>query len=76
MRVYAAQTPQAFQRAFLIDAHNPAVRDKITATDDADLVERLGATVQVVEGSALNLKITTPDDLLIAEAIAARIDRE
>ena len=74
--LWQAQTPQAFQRAFLIDAHNRAVRDKITATDDADLVERLGATVEVVEGSALNLKITTPDDLLIAEAIAARIDRE
>ncbi len=75
-RLWQAQTPQAFQRDFLIDAHNRAVRDKITATDDADLVERLGATVQVVEGSALNFKITTPDDLRIAEAIAARIDRE
>jgi len=41
------------------------------ATDDADLVERIGATVPIVAGSPLNLKITTADDLGLAEAIAA-----
>jgi 2-C-methyl-D-erythritol 4-phosphate cytidylyltransferase len=73
--LWQAQTPQAFQRALLVDAHNRALRDGIAATDDADLVERIGATVEVVEGSPLNLKITTRDDLAIAEAIAARNER-
>ena len=45
-------------------------RERITATDDAYLFERLGLAVQVVQGSALNLKITMPDDFRIGEAIA------
>lgn len=73
--LWQAQTPQAFQRALLIEAHVRAFQDGITATDDSDLVERLGARVEVVEGSPLNLKITMPDDLVIAETIAARIER-
>jgi 2-C-methyl-D-erythritol 4-phosphate cytidylyltransferase len=43
----------------------------ITTTDDAELVERIGATVAIVAGSSMNLKITTLDDLHIAEAIVA-----
>ena len=50
-------------RDCLIDAHSRALRDGIAATDDADLVERLGATVAGGRGLAVNLKITTPDDL-------------
>jgi 2-C-methyl-D-erythritol 4-phosphate cytidylyltransferase len=73
--LWQAQTPQAFQRALLVDAHNRALRDGIAATDDADLVERIGAIVEVVEGSPMNLKITTRDDLAIAEAIVARSER-
>jgi len=72
--LWQAQTPQAFQRALLIEAHARASRDRTVATDDSDLVERLSTPVEVVEGSPLNLKITTPDDLAVAEAIAARID--
>ncbi|MGH7948264.1 MAG: 2-C-methyl-D-erythritol 4-phosphate cytidylyltransferase [Candidatus Binataceae bacterium] len=55
-----------------MDAHARAQRHNIAATDDADLVERIGGRVEVVEGSALNIKITTPADLEIAGAIAAR----
>ena len=73
--LWQAQTPQAFQRELLVDAHSRAVRDGIAATDDADLVERIGATVEVIEGSPLNLKITTRDDLAIAEAIVAQRER-
>jgi 2-C-methyl-D-erythritol 4-phosphate cytidylyltransferase len=73
--LWQAQTPQAFQRALLVDAHSRALRDGIAATDDADLVERIGAIVEVVEGSPMNLKITTRDDLAIAEAIVARSER-
>ena len=68
--LYQAQTPQAFQRRLLVAAHERAVRERIVATDDADLVEQIGGTVEIVEASALNLKITTKSDLLIAEAIA------
>jgi 2-C-methyl-D-erythritol 4-phosphate cytidylyltransferase / 2-C-methyl-D-erythritol 2,4-cyclodiphosphate synthase len=68
--LWQAQTPQVFHRELLITAHQEALRRSILATDDADLVERLGVRIEVVEGSALNLKITTPDDLGIAGAIA------
>lgn len=69
--LWQAQTPQAFQRQLLIRAHEQAVREKIAATDDADLVEQIGGSVAIVMGSPLNLKITTADDLRIAESIAA-----
>ena len=69
--LYQAQTPQAFQRRLLVAAHERATRERVVATDDADLVEQIGGTVEIVEASALNLKITTKADLMIAEAIAA-----
>jgi 2-C-methyl-D-erythritol 4-phosphate cytidylyltransferase len=69
--LWQAQTPQAFRRAVLVAAHQRAVREKIAATDDADLVERTGTSVEVVEASTTNIKITTPSDLAIAEAILA-----
>jgi 2-C-methyl-D-erythritol 4-phosphate cytidylyltransferase len=65
-----AQTPQAFRRELLIEAHRRAERAGITATDDADLVESTGARVAVVEGSPANLKITTLADLELAETLA------
>jgi 2-C-methyl-D-erythritol 4-phosphate cytidylyltransferase len=68
--LWQAQTPQAFRRELLIQAHGWARREGITVTDDADLFERLGFTVQLVQGSSLNFKITTPDDLRMGEAIA------
>ena len=69
--LWQAQTPQAFRRELLVAAHARAVEEKIVATDDADLVERCGARVEVVEASSRNLKITTPADLAMAEAILA-----
>ena len=69
--LWQAQTPQAFRRDLLMRAHDRAVADSIVATDDADLVERLGAVVTVVEGSTLNFKITTAADLRLAELLAA-----
>ena len=71
--LWQAQTPQAFRRAALVEAHNRALRERWAATDDAELMERCGGRVEVVESSATNLKITTPADLEIAEALAARI---
>lgn len=65
--VWAAQTPQVFRADWLREAH--ALADAAKATDDAELVERLGKSVQLVEGSAWNIKITTRPDLKLAEQI-------
>jgi len=67
--LFQAQTPQAFRREILIRAHQQAAIENFAATDDADLVERVGGKVAVVEGSPRNLKITTREDLAIAEAL-------
>lgn len=61
----AVQTPQAFAAAALRAAH----RGDPEATDDATLVAAAGGTVVVVDGERRNLKITTPDDLLVAAAL-------
>lgn len=65
--LWAAQTPQVFSRALLVKAY--AARGDKGATDDAALVEALGESVVVVEGSPLNLKITARADLRLAEQI-------
>ena len=70
--LWAAQTPQAFSYELLFRAHENAEADGFMGTDDAELVERLGgATIAIVESSYENLKITTPEDLIVAERIAA-----
>jgi len=71
-RLVAVQTPQAFPRPMLETAHQRARADGgAAATDDATLCERLGYPVRVVAGSLRNIKVTTADDFLIAEALAA-----
>jgi len=69
--LWLAQTPQAFKRALLEEAHEKAMRNGLRATDDAQLVERLGHRVAIVEGSTENIKVTRPEDLMIGEAILA-----
>jgi 2-C-methyl-D-erythritol 4-phosphate cytidylyltransferase len=64
--LWLVQTPQAFSRDLLCEAHEKARRDGFTGTDDAMLVERLGARVAMVPGLPHNVKITTPEDLRIA----------
>ena len=61
--LWLTQTPQAFRRELLWEAHDKARRDGFLGTDDAVLVERLGADVAMVPGHHRNLKITTPEDL-------------
>ena len=63
--IWEAQTPQVFRRELLLEAY--AKREGLDATDDAQLVERLGHPVSIVLGSSLNLKITTQEDLRLAE---------
>jgi len=65
--LWAAQTPQVARREWLLNAF--AERNGFVATDEAQLLERAGYPVRIVEGSPLNLKITTADDLRAAEAL-------
>jgi 2-C-methyl-D-erythritol 4-phosphate cytidylyltransferase len=69
-RLWRAQTPQGFPRAVLEAAHARAARDGHRATDDAALVEAMGVSVRLVLDSCRNLKVTTPDDLVLAEMLA------
>jgi 2-C-methyl-D-erythritol 4-phosphate cytidylyltransferase len=71
----SAQTPQGFRIALLAEAYAAAFRDRITVTDEAMAVERLGAPVRALAGSWRNRKITTPDDLAWAEGVLARLVR-
>ena len=73
--IFLAQTPQAFRRDVLAAALEFAARSKMDATDEASLAERAGHAVRLVEGDASNIKITTPEDLAIADAIARTTDR-
>ena len=69
-RLWAAQTPQIFKYELLVTAHAKAIADGYTGTDDASLVERMGAAVELVLGSYDNIKITTPEDLETARQFA------
>ncbi len=66
--LWAAQTPQVFRAGLLREALAKAEADGFQGTDDAQLVERLGCAVEIVEGDPSNLKITWPADLAWAEA--------
>jgi 2-C-methyl-D-erythritol 4-phosphate cytidylyltransferase len=68
-RLWQIQTPQTFRYEILKEAFDKAYKEGFYGTDDAALVERLGCKVKVVEGSYDNIKITTQEDLVIAEAI-------
>ncbi len=70
-RLWLVQTPQGFRRDLLAEAHARAAADRYAGTDDASLVERLGHPVAVVPGSYRNVKITTREDLVVAEALLA-----
>jgi 2-C-methyl-D-erythritol 4-phosphate cytidylyltransferase len=67
--LWLTQTPQAFRRELLREAHDKAARDGVRATDDAMLIERLGGRVAMVQGLAQNIKITTPEDLKTARGL-------
>ena len=69
--LWEIQTPQAFPVRTLREAYASAEREGVEATDDAMLVERMGAPVWVVDGSTVNLKVTYPEDILFAEALVA-----
>ena len=67
--LWTAQTPQTFRKEVLLRAYAAAAEEGISGTDDSALVERIGQEVAIVEEGPANLKITTPDDLKMAEAM-------
>jgi len=67
--LWMIQTPQAFSFSLIWKAYREAREEGFQGTDDATLVERMGFPVRAIEGSRFNLKITTPDDWRLAEAI-------
>lgn len=68
-KLWAVQTPQAFKYTVLKKAHESARKQGFLGTDDAVLVERLRCRVAIIQGSYDNIKITTPEDLILGEAI-------
>ena len=74
--IYQAQTPQAFQYEIIREAYERALKEGFIGTDDSQLVERMGHKVSVVEGSHLNIKITRPFDLKLAQVIQSEFPVE
>lgn len=65
--LWAVQTPQIFRYETIYRAYEKANKEAFYSTDDSALVERYGGTIKVVMGSYTNIKITTPEDLMVAE---------
>lgn len=69
--LWLAQTPQSFRYKIIRAAHERAEAEGFSGTDDASLLERIGQKVHVVIGDYRNIKITTPEDLILAQAFLA-----
>jgi 2-C-methyl-D-erythritol 4-phosphate cytidylyltransferase len=69
-KLWEIQTPQVFKKELILKAYKKYLRNNVT--DDAALVEKLGKKVMIVLGNYENIKITTPEDLLFAQAIASK----
>lgn len=67
--IWLAQTPQTFEYSLILEAHKQARKENFIGTDDASLVERMGKEVKVIPGTRLNIKITSPEDMILAQAI-------
>ena len=67
--LYQAQTPQTFQVSLIREAYSKAAQDGFVGTDDASLVERLEKKVHILPGAYTNIKITTLEDLMLANLI-------
>ncbi len=69
-RLWAAQTPQCFFKHILIEGYENAIKERYFGTDDSSIVERAGHKVKMIMGSYDNIKITTPEDIVIAESLS------
>lgn len=74
--LWSAQTPQSFRFGKIFAAHLAAVADSFFGTDDASLLEHAGGEVHIVPGDYRNIKITTPEDLIMAAAFLPAMERE
>jgi len=70
--LWLVQTPQTFKKEIILRAHEKREAENLSVTDDAMLVEALGGKVKMIKGSYENIKITTPEDLEIGQAILKR----
>lgn len=70
--LWQAQTPQSFRYEQIMQAHRQAAQDNFVGTDDCSLFERSGDPVKIITGSYRNIKITTPEDLVLAEAFLSQ----
>lgn len=70
--LFAVQTPQVFEHGLILGALEKGIADGVELTDDCAAVERLGMRVSLTEGSYDNIKLTTPEDVIVAEAILER----
>lgn len=75
-KLWAIQTPQSFERNLLMKAYEFAKETKLQVTDDSMIVEAYGKDVYITPGDYMNIKITTPEDLIIGEAFIARTHKE
>lgn len=75
-RLWAIQTPQGFKYSVILEAHEHAKEKGINATDDTALAELKGHRARLIEGSYYNIKITTPEDVVLGKAIAEKMDKK
>ncbi len=71
--LWQVQTPQTFKYELIMKAYREGMAKKLYGFDDATFVEHLGKKVKVIEGSPYNMKITTPEDLIIAQGILSQL---
>lgn len=71
--LWQVQTPQTFKHELIMKAYRDGMAKKLYGFDDATFVEHLGKKVKVIEGSPYNMKITTPEDLIIAQGIISQL---
>jgi 2-C-methyl-D-erythritol 4-phosphate cytidylyltransferase len=68
-RLWQVQTPQVFPCETILEAYSRAMKESFYSTDDSALVEKYGGRIRMVMGSYTNIKVTTPEDLMIAELL-------
>lgn len=73
--LFGIQTPQGFKTDLIKKAHKYAMDNSLSVTDDCSVCEAMGIDVKIIDGSPLNIKITTPDDLILAKAILAKEEK-
>jgi len=74
-KLWVAQTPQTFEYKLILEAYKKAFDASFIGTDDSSLVERMGVKVRILEGDYENIKITTMEDLVLAEKMIDRLNR-